>query len=167
MKASLHASLGTTKVIWLPGGLEPAFSITDGHVDGIMTFVKPGLALFNVSDDAAHPNFHELNDNLRALQLATDARGRKLDIMAVAQPREVPSTARHFCARYVNCLIVNGAVLLPEFADVRYDERARAVFSAAFAGRSIVPLRIDAIAEGGGGIHCITQQQPRVSSSYP
>jgi agmatine deiminase len=50
----LNASLGTRQVIWLPGG-SGGDSITDGHVDGLMTFVKPGVALCTTSDDPAHP----------------------------------------------------------------------------------------------------------------
>jgi agmatine deiminase len=155
----LNASLGTRKVIWLPGGLG-GDTITDGHVDGLMTFVKPGAVIVNCSDDITHPRYHEFKENLRSLRLARDACGRTPDILQVAMPRKLPSQSRHFCATYVNCLIVNGAVLIPKFGDDRYDVMARSAFQTAFSTRSIVSLRIDAIAAGGGGIHCITQQQP-------
>jgi agmatine deiminase len=129
-----------------------------------MTFSKPGAVLINLSDDPAHPKYHDFRDKLRALQLARDARGRTLEILPLYLPRELPSPGRHFCAMYVNCLIVNGAVVIPEFGDVRYDAGARAAFETAFGGRTVVSLRIDAVAEGGGGIYCITQQQPAIGS---
>lgn len=163
VEEGLNASLGTRKVIWLPGGTA-GDTITDGHVDGLMTFVKPGAAIVNYSDDITHPRYHEFKENLRSLQLARDAAGRTLDILEVAMPRELPSRSRHFCATYVNCLILNGAVLIPEFGDERYDATARSAFQTAFSARSIASLRIDAIAAGGGGIHCITQQQPAPTS---
>ena len=159
----LNSSLGTHKVIWLPGGTT-GDSITDGHVDGLMTFVRPGVALFNLTDDPAHPRYHEYRENLRCLQLSTDGRGRRLDIIPVGMPHDLASRSRHFCAAYVNCLIVNGAVLIPEFGDDRSDASARATFRAAFGDRDVVSLRIDAIASGGGGIHCITQQQPAATT---
>jgi agmatine deiminase len=159
VESALHAALGTAKVIWLPGEAS-GDSITDGHVDGLMTFARPGAALFHVSDDRSDPKYHDIMDKLKALQLATDARGRTLEVLTVARPRRLPSASPHFCASYVNCLIVNGAVLIPEFGDADYDQRARAAFERAFPGRTVVALRIDTIAEGGGGIHCISQQQP-------
>ncbi|MGH7224854.1 MAG: agmatine deiminase family protein [Gemmataceae bacterium] len=61
---------------------------------------------------------------------------------------------------YVNFYIANGGIVMPKFGDEKADEAARQVVAEAFSGRRVVRLRIDAIAEGGGGIHCITQQQP-------
>ena len=60
----------------------------------------------------------------------------------------------------MNCLILNGAVLIPAFGDRTADAAAIATFKDAFKDRQIVPLRVDAICAGGGGIHCVTQQQP-------
>lgn len=62
----------------------------------------------------------------------------------------------------MNYYVVNGAVIAPEFGDAEADEAARAVLAGLYPGREVVMVDIDAIAEGGGGIHCSTQQQPRV-----
>lgn len=158
VELALHGWLGTSKVIWIPGKAHDA--ITDGHIDGLMTFVRPGVALFELSDDSADPRARILKEQLRALQLATDARGRRIEVTVLKSPMEFPVDAPDFCGLYVNCLILNGAVLIPAFGDRKADAAAIDVFARAFPGRSIVPLRIDAIASGGGGIHCITQQQP-------
>ena len=159
VERSLNGWLGTRKVIWIPGPSHD--TITDGHIDGQMTFARPGVALFEISDCQAHPGYHVLKEQLRALQLATDARGRYLEIAVLTRPADLPAAGTDFCGIYVNCLIVNGGVVIPEFGDHRTDAAAVEVFARAFPERRIVPLRIDAIAAGGGGIHCITQQQPR------
>jgi agmatine deiminase len=158
VEAGLKAGLGADKVIWIPG--ERNDSITDGHVDGLMTFTRPGAVLFEVSADPAHPRYHLLNEQRRALELATDARGRQLDVGVLVHPRTVPSDSPYFCGLYVNCLIVNGAVLIPAFGDGISDAVAQDTFRRAFPGREVVPLRIDAICAGGGGIHCVSQQEP-------
>jgi agmatine deiminase len=150
--------LGVEKVIWIPG--EPDDSITDGHIDGLMTFVKPGAALFEVTDDTSYPTYHVLKEQLRVLELATDARGRRINVQVLKRPRKLPSDSEDFCGNYINCLILNGAVLIPAFGDVNADAAAAQVFANAFPGREIAALRIDAICEGGGGIHCVTQQEP-------
>ena len=158
VEAGLNGWLGTEKVVWIPG--ERWDSITDGHIDGLMTFVRPGAALFEVSADSAHPRYHLLREQARALELATDARGRRIEVRLLTAPRELPSESPHFCGIYVNCLILNDAVLIPAFGDRAADSAALAVFRDSFRGRQVVPLRIDAICAGGGGIHCVTQQEP-------
>ncbi|MEM7314719.1 MAG: agmatine deiminase family protein, partial [Planctomycetota bacterium] len=73
----LNAGLGTEKVIWLGKGLEPD-PITDGHVDGIAAFAKPGVILLHTTDDEQDVNFEICRDAARRLRNATDAKGRKL-----------------------------------------------------------------------------------------
>ena len=50
----------------------------------------------------------------------------------------------------------------PEFGDTDADEAAHEVLQGLFPDREIVMINIDAVAAGGGGIHCATQQQPKV-----
>jgi agmatine deiminase len=158
VESGLSGWLGTRKVVWIPG--ERRDSITDGHIDGLMTFVRPGAALFEVSDDPAHPRYHLLREQARALELATDANGRRIEVSLLKAPRELPNHSPDFCGIYVNCLILNDAVLIPAFGDPASDSAALGTFRNAFKDRQIVQLRIDAICAGGGGIHCVTQQQP-------
>ncbi len=75
----LCALLGVRKVIWLPGSTVD--SITDGHVDGIAVFAEPGVVLAELTSDRRDPEYAILRENLRVLQLATDAHGRKLEIL--------------------------------------------------------------------------------------
>ena len=63
----------------------------------------------------------------------------------------------------MNFYVCNGAVMMPEFEDPESDEAARSVLASLYPDREIVMLNIDPIAAGGGGIHCATQQQPKVS----
>ena len=157
----LRRALGIQKVIWLPGDPDGITGdMTDGHVDGIMCFVQPGVAMFEI-DSSADPEIVELErENRRALELATDARGRKLEIIdMVVEHGSIGEGYELFCSSYINFYLPNGGVVMPTYG-VAADGDVRDLLSRVFPEREIVGVDINSIAPGGGGIHCITQQQP-------
>lgn len=150
---------GVEKVVWLPG--DPLDDETDGHVDGVAAFVRPGVVMVEATTDPADPRreyFQQLRD---ALEQATDARGRSFELLTLPEARDVQSVGDRFCRSYVNFYFANGAVIAPAYG-IATDGEVRERLQSAFPKRKVVQVRIDDIAEGGGGIHCITQQQPRV-----
>jgi agmatine deiminase len=169
VERELCRALGASKVIWLPGELHPG-DVTDGHVDGLACFARPGLVLMETRTDPDSPRAEVLRENLRAIRRATDARGRSLEIVEIedaweAQP-DGPGpggwTAPEggaFCISYVNFYVANGGVVMPAYG-IPADVRARAAIEKAFPEREVVQVDVRGIAIGGGGIHCITQQQP-------
>ena len=68
------------------------------------------------------------------------------------------------CRSYINSYLANGAVIVPGY-DHERDEQAVETYQRLYPEREIVQVQILAIAEGGGGIHCITQQQPATINS--
>jgi len=156
VEAELCRMLGVTKVIWIPG--DPDEDETNGHVDGLAAFVGPGRVLVEAAFDRAHPRYDVLMENRRALEGQTDAKGRLLDLIFIEDAWQCVEGDR-FCASYINSYIANGAVIMPSYG-LPGDDRAKAVYQQLFPQREVVSLRIDNIAPGGGGIHCITQQQP-------
>ena len=100
---------------------------------------------------------------IRRLGEARDAQGRRVrDRRDRTATERRAATGAAVCSQssYVNFYLPNGGVVMPAFDDP-HDERARDTDRRLFSGRDI--LQIDAldIVEGGGGIHCITQQEPR------
>jgi agmatine deiminase len=150
---------GARKVIWLGEGFSD--DETDGHVDNIACFVAPGRVLLGVPASKSHPDYEPAIEAMRRLADARDARGRAVEIVEIEQPSKRRSDwrGRPLQSSYVNFYLPNAGVVMPAFDDPN-DERARAVIADCFPGRDI--LQIDAldIVEGGGGIHCITQQEP-------
>lgn len=156
----LCAALGATRVIWLPGDPDGIHTdITDGHIDGLVAFVKPGVVLFESNPRATGAALALAAQNRRALEGALDARGRRLQIIPIDDAHEVVTPHRLFCRSYVNFYLANGGVVMPSYG-VPGDASARAVIAAAFPDREIVQVDVTHLASGGGGIHCITQQQP-------
>lgn len=154
----LKTGLGVTTVIWLPyGGLED--TETDGHVDGVCAFVAPGRVLVSLPDDPEHPDHARMRANRAVLEAATDARGRRLEILDLPQSAFVEVDGEPTEVGYLNFYVANGGVVVP-VAGIPADEGALAVIGEAFPDRKVVGVRSRMIAFGGGGVHCITQQVP-------
>jgi agmatine deiminase len=157
IETELLEMLGGQKVIWLPGN--PLEDETDGHTDGIAIFVAPGVVLMESPSDQQSEWNSYLQANIDAMEGQTDARGRRIRIVTMPEAIAAPSTHPKFCRSYINSYLVNGGVVMPCYG-VASDTIVREIFRSLFPDRRIREVRIDNIAIGGGGIHCITQQEP-------
>ncbi|MFF8513412.1 agmatine/peptidylarginine deiminase [Streptomyces sp. NPDC015492] len=158
IEAELKSRLGVTKVVWLPyGGLLD--TETDGHVDGVCAFAAPGRVVVSLPDDPDHPDYARMRANRAVLEATTDARGRSLEIVDVPQTAFVHVAEGEVEVSYLNYYVANGGVVVP-VAGLPQDDEALAVIAAAHPGRKVVGVQALAIAFGGGGVHCITQQIP-------
>lgn len=157
-EALLRDWLGAEKVIWLPAGL--AEDETDGHIDNVACFAAPGRVLALSAVDVSDVNHAALAENLALLASERDARGRLLDVVPIRQTTRRDEAGRALAESYINLYIANGGVVMPSFGTAE-DGAAAAVVRRAFPGRRVVQVDARAIVRGGGGIHCITQQQPR------
>jgi agmatine deiminase len=158
-EAELRAMLGAKKVIWLPG--DPYDTATDGHVDGYIAYVKPATLLCEVVADSEDPRYSIMAENRRVLETETDARGRRFTLLPIAEaPRSVtPEGAEGYCRSYVNFYIANGAVIAPAYG-IPEDAAVLQTLTDAYPDRKIVLVPLKTLFRGGGGIHCITQQEP-------
>ncbi|MFG2911013.1 agmatine/peptidylarginine deiminase [Kitasatospora sp. NPDC048286] len=162
IEAELKRLLGVTKVIWLAG--VRGKDITDAHVDCLTRFAAPGVVLLDQAFPGTPPDVWSRSaDQARAVfKDAVDAAGRKLQVVELQQPDPDKITGRGdaFVSSYMNFYIGTKGVYLPKFGDARADDRAQQILKQYFPGREIVPVKIDAIAAGGGGIHCATHDIP-------
>ncbi|WP_366556180.1 agmatine deiminase family protein [Aquibaculum sediminis] len=158
IEALLLAYTGCSKLIWLPGGLHA--DETDGHVDNVACFASPGVVAAVVTEDRDDPSWEALQANLEVLRSTTDAAGRKLKVVPLPLPKAVKDgQGGRLSLSYVNFYVANGGVILPGFDDAADDKAFDTVVSL-FPGRRVVQVPVLDILRGGGGIHCITQQQP-------
>ncbi len=179
MEQVLEDTLGIEKVIWLPRGCY--LDETDGHVDNLCCFVAPGEVVVTWCDDEDDPQHAICREALAALESTTDARGRKLRVHKLPQPgplfieedeasgldRLNSSYPRRpgdrMAGSYVNFYIGNSVVVMP-LLDPARDEQARNILQELFPGRRVIGVPAREILLGGGNIHCITQQQPKIAS---
>jgi agmatine deiminase len=161
-EVELKRLLGLEKIIWLPG--IKGKDITDGHTDFYARFARPGVVVAGFDPDPNSYDHAVTKEHLKRLKGATDAHGRTLEIVVIEGPKTVRPKYENddFAAGYINFYLCNGAVVAPEFGDTKADRAAKDKLKKLFPKREIVQINIDAIAAGGGGIHCTTQQEPKI-----
>jgi agmatine deiminase len=157
IEAVLAEYLGIETVIWLGRGYEG--DETGGHVDEIACFVRPGTVMLQMTNDQQDANYSIQHDNLARLRSATAANGERLEIVPIPQPARREQGGRRLTLSYINFAFANGGLIMPSFGDA-CDDAAFRIFSNLFPDRRIIQLLADDLVVGGGGIHCITQQEP-------
>jgi len=167
--------LGAEKVIWLGCGV--CEDETDGHVDNLACFARPGVVLLSYASEESDRQHAISHDALQRLEAATDARGRSLEVIRLPSPGPITITAEEaagvqsvagsrprragdrLAASYANFYLATGRVVFP-LLDERFDEPAAEILRGCFPEREIVGVPAREILLGGGNVHCITQQVP-------
>lgn len=175
IEEKLKKYLNVEKVLWLKDGIDP--KETNGHVDDVACFVCPGEAACIYTEDETHPFYKEAKAAYEFLTGAVDAKGRKLKVHKLCVTKKpccltgadtidqvegsIPRSDGDIAiASYMNFLIVNGGVIVPQYGDEN-DALALRQIQEMFPDRKAVGIRTEEIAYNGGNIHCITQQQPK------
>jgi agmatine deiminase len=159
IEAVLADYLGATCVVWLGRGYEG--DETRGHVDEVACFARPGTVMIQMPGDPEDPNYLVQHDNLARLKSARDAAGRSLEVVELLQPARRELDGQRLTLSYINFVFANGGLVMPSFGDAA-DDPAFRIFSGLFPDRKIIQLPADDLVVGGGGFHCITQEEPAV-----
>ena len=167
LEHALWRYLGAERIVWLGHGLLEDRD-TDGHVDLIAAFTRPGQVLLQTVP-ADNPNYEHCEEN-RARLLAAGIEVLEVPLLAY---REVAGD--RVAVSHLNLYVCNGAVIVPiagsataagtataEGAATAIDADAQAleIIAGAYPDREIVAIPGAILAYGGGGPHCITQQVP-------
>ena len=163
VEAELARTIGATRCIWLPRGLTRDYDEfgTRGHVDIVATFAAPGVVLLHWQEDAAHPDHAVCRELEGLLASARDSRGERLEVVRVPAPKTLEDGEGWVDWSYINHLVVNDGIVACTYDDPQ-DDASLAVLAAAYEGpRRVVGVDARPLFDRGGGIHCITQQQPR------
>jgi agmatine deiminase len=161
IEQELCAQFGVEKILWLRfGRLEDIH--TDGHVDIVCMFIRPGVVLAQGCDDPTNPNYQRMQSNLKTLRAATDARGRSLQIIELPLLPLVEVCGRPTLVSNTNFYFGNGGLVVP-VADAASGDGVLDIFRRACPDREVVGVQARTVGFGGGGIHCITQQIPAVT----
>ena len=170
--------LNCSKVLWLLDGIDP--DETNGHIDDVACFIRSGEVACIYTEDKANPFYQASQEAYHTLCGMTDAKGRQLIVHKICCPKKMVTIGADFqidqvegsisrkagdicIASYLNFLIVNGGVVVPQYGD-EHDELALQQIQKLFPDRRAVGVYTREIVYGGGNIHCITQQQPAVKA---
>jgi agmatine deiminase len=161
IEEELARTIGATHVVWLPRGLtrdSEKFG-TRGHVDIVAAIPSPGTLLVHSQQNPEHPDHAVSREIIEFLRTTHDAAGRDWNIIEVPAPETLTDDEGYVDYSYINHLVVNGGVIACSFNDPM-DEKALRILADAYPGRRVVSVDARELFARGGGIHCITQQQP-------
>ncbi|MFZ4065040.1 MAG: agmatine deiminase family protein [Rhodoluna sp.] len=158
VEAELNSKLGTDKVIWIRRGLTRDYETfgTKGHIDIVACFADETTLLVHDQQDESHPDYSVTHEVISRLEEQTDCR-----IVKVPAPKVLKDDLGFVDYSYINHYILNDAVLLCAFEDPN-DQVAKGLLEEVYPGREIRLIDARPIFDRGGGIHCITQQQPAI-----
>jgi len=158
VEAELNSKLGTDKVIWIRRGLTRDYETfgTKGHIDIVACFADESTLLVHDQQDESHPDYSVTHEVISRLEEQTDCR-----IVKVPAPKVLKDDLGFVDYSYINHYILNDAVLLCAFDDTN-DQVAKGILEEVYPGREIRLIDARPIFDRGGGIHCITQQQPAI-----
>jgi agmatine deiminase len=166
---------GAEKIIWLGQGVFN--DETNGHVDNLCCFLRPGEVALTWTEDKSDPQYAISSDAYERLLSTVDARDRKINVQKIHQPAPVlisreeaagvisvegtlpRESGARMAASYINFYICNHGVIVPTFGGP-HDHNAIATLTQLMPDHKVVGVPAREILLGGGNIHCITQQQP-------
>ena len=156
VEAELAEMIAADHAIWLPQGLTADYDEmgTRGHVDLLAAFVRPGVVVAHHQPDATSPD-HEIAEENAAILAAAG-----LEVVHLTAPPSSETPERPNDWNYINFYTGNGFVLVGTFGHEAHDDAACQTLATLFPGRAIEPVDARPMFDCGGGIHCITQQQP-------
>lgn len=158
IERNLRDYLGVRTILWVGEGI--AGDDTDGHIDELARFYKPGGVVACVEPNRRDPNHRPLAENLERLKSFRTPEGRRLNIVELPMPKPFAFRGQRVPASYANFLILNGAVLAPTFRQPKRDAQACEIIGRCFPDRAVIPIDCYHLIGGRGALHCISQQQP-------
>ena len=159
MERTLRKAFGLSRVVWLEKAPPPDEDYTRGHVDGIARFIDENTVVVGQIADPRDPVARVFES---AAAIIKDA-GFTVKRLLIPVKREADGSVERY--NYLNWYVANGIVLVGVFGSAQHDRAALARIRRFWPGRKVVGINIREIwQKGGGGIHCVTQQQPATAS---
>ncbi|WP_245706939.1 agmatine deiminase family protein [Thiothrix caldifontis] len=159
IETELRKALGVSRILWLAHGhLEG--DDTDAHIDTLARFADPHSIVYMSCTDPTDSHYKPLLAMEKELLTLRQANGEPYRLFPIPLPAAIYEDGRRLPASYVNFLIINGAVLLPVYADECFDPVAIEQMQAAFPQHEIIPIDCRALIAQNGSLHCITMQIP-------
>ena len=156
----LSKYLGVENFIWLIAAME--YDDTGGHVDNLACFTPSNQIITLIEKNKDDSHYERLRENENRLKHAKNVRGKNYEIIPIQQPKYKEFLNHRMALSYINFYIANGGIVLPIFNDPM-DEHAIKTITDVFHDKTVVTLDGTNIVEGGGCVHCITQQQPIIN----
>ena len=158
IEATLLDTLAAKRVLWLDFGYLEGDD-TDAHIDTLARLAPDDSIVYQACTDEGDSHHAELQRMAAELAQLRTLAGTPYTLHALPWPKPVMDEGRRLAASYANYLIINGAVLVPAYADSADAEAAR-IIGLAHPGREIVQVPCRSLIWQNGSLHCVTMQLP-------
>ena len=133
---------------------------TDGHVDNLLCPI--GKNKYLIADtNKFNSNYDILNKNKKDLISFFDYTKQKFELISIPLPSNKKINNKTLVSSYINFYFTSNKIILPKF-NVKEDYEVETIFKDLFPNKEIVMIETSNINYGGGNIHCITMNIPKI-----
>ena len=133
---------------------------TDGHVDNLLCPIGKNKYLI-ATTHKLDPNYEILEKNKADLIKFFRDTNQTFDLIEVPLPTRKKINNKNIISSYINFYFSKNKIILPKF-NVKEDNEVKLTFENLFPDREIIMLETENINYGGGNIHCITMNVPKL-----
>ena len=133
---------------------------TDGHVDNLLCPIGKNQYLI-ATTHKLDPNYEILEKNKVDLIKFFRDTNQTFDLIEVPLPTRKKINNKNIISSYINFYFSKNKIILPKF-NVKEDIEVKLTFEKLFPNREIMMLETENINYGGGNIHCITMNVPKI-----
>ena len=149
----LKEYLGAERIMWINHG-NLIGDDTDGHIDTLVR-ICPNDTLLYIGSDEEHPDLLLMEEELKTFRTLE---GKPYRLLKLPLPHPIYDDAQRLPATYANYLVINGAVLVPTYAQPDLDAEALRIVGEAYPDREIIGIDCRTIIRQHGSLHCCTMQ---------
>ena len=133
---------------------------TDGHVDNLLCPIGKNKYLI-ATTHKLDPNYEILEKNKADLIKFFKDTNQTFDLIEVPLPTRKKINNKNIISSYINFYFSKNKIILPKF-NVKEDNEVKIIFEKIFSNQEIIMLETENINYGGGNIHCITMNVPKI-----
>ena len=159
LEEELKKQFSLKNVIWLKEGLFG--DDTDGHIDNIFCPIGNDQYLIASTKDNTSKNYHILQEAKELVEEYLSRLNPKIEIIEIPLPGEIEIDNKVLVASYINFYFCKNSLLVPKF-NVDEDLEVYDIFQSLFPSKKIKMIETSNINYGGGNIHCVTMNMPKI-----
>ena len=159
LEEELKKQFSLKNVIWLKEGLFG--DDTDGHIDNIFCPIGNDQYLIASTKDNTSKNYFILQEAKELVEEYLSRLNPKIEIIEIPLPSEIEIDNKVLVASYINFYFCKNSLLVPKF-NVDEDLEVYDIFQSLFPSKKIKMIETSNINYGGGNIHCVTMNMPKI-----
>lgn len=144
---------GLNQIVWTYGHSD--YDVTTGHIDGVARFVNDSTVAVGEFTDTNDEDAWYYDSAADSIENAG------FNVIRIDMPGYINFYNFTIPAIYMNWVQINGAIIGNAYNVSEWDDAAQASLETLFPDHEVILLYTPEVNISGGGIHCITNDQPQ------